>query len=518
MKAALRKLVPSKATGQDGIPARVLKECASELALPLSKLFTLSFVTGACPAAWKIAMVVPVHKKKARSDPRNYRPVSLLPVMSKVMESLINRSLTNFLERQKVLSQHQFGFRRGLGTSDLLTKLHSEWSKAAGFGGSVYVLAVDIAGAFDRVSHAGVLHQAACCGVTGDLLTWLKSYLRDRQLKAVVSCQESPLYPVQAGVPQGSILGPTLFLLYVNSCEDVVPDGVKLAVYADDTTLYQVLRTEATILQSHSLLQAAVDAVFAWGAAWKIRFEPSKSQALIIDHHRPAWTVPPICFGGTPVDEESKIKLLGVTFDTHLTFNSHIRSVALRANSRLYLLRRTAPILSPRHREIMYKGFVCPLLEYAPLVWMGSSMTSLAQLDRVQRRALHIISDHTWLPSLSLRRAVSAITYLYKLHCLDLSSPLRCTIPPQAAQIPSTHSTRSRSSVVRPHQLQLSNDIPLTARSSLHRAFPIGIVPTWNSLPPPLLDHPPSLAHMQAFKVPSFSPPPSPILGASFLR
>ena len=135
------------------------------------------------------------------------------------------------------------------------------------------------------------------------------------------------------------------------------------------------------------------------------------------------------------------------------------------------------------------------------LVWMGSSTTSLAQLDRVQRRALHIISEHTWLPSLSLRRAVSAITYLYKLHCLDLSSPLRCIIPPQAARIPSTHSTRSRSFAAWPHQLQLSSDIPLTARSSLHRAFPIGIVPTWNSLPPPLLDHPPALAHMHAFKV-----------------
>ena len=161
-----------------------------------------------------------------------------------------------------------------------------------------------------------------------------------------------------------------------------------------------MLRTEATILQSRSLLQAAVDAVFACNAAWKIRFEPSKSQALIIDHHRPAWTVPPICFGDTPVDEESEIKLLGVTFDTHLT-------VALRANSRLHLLRRAAPILSPRYRETMYKGFVRPLLEYAPLVWMGSSKTSLAQLDRVQRRALHIISEHTWLPSLSLRSLLS---------------------------------------------------------------------------------------------------------------
>ena len=206
-----------------------------------------------------------------------------------------------------------------------------------------------------------------------------------------------PLYPVQAGVPQASILGPTLFLLYVNSCEDIVPDGAKLAVYADDTTLYQVLRTEATILQSRSLLQAAVDAVFVWGAAWKIRFEPSKSQALIIDHHRPAWTVPPICFGGIPVNEESEIKLLGVTFNTHLTFNSHIRSVALRANSRLHLLRRAAPILSPRHRATMYKGFVRRLLEYAPLVWMGSSTTSLAQLDRVQRHALHNYNQCTHL-------------------------------------------------------------------------------------------------------------------------
>ena len=143
------------------------------------------------------------------------------------------------------------------------------------------MLDVDIAGAYDRVSHAGVLHQAGCCGVSGDLLIWLMSYLCDRHLKAVVSGQESPLYPVKAGVHQASILGPTLFLMYVNSCEDEVPRRVKLAVYADDTTLYrlqyQVLKPEDTIPQSCSQLQDAVDAVFTWGEAWK----PSKSQALI---------------------------------------------------------------------------------------------------------------------------------------------------------------------------------------------------------------------------------------------
>ena len=146
----------------------------------------------------------------------------------------------------------------------------------------------------------------------------------------------------------------------------------------------------------------------------------------------------------------------------------------------------------------MYKGYVRPLLEYAPLVWMGSSMTSLAQIDRVQRRALHIISELTWLPSLSLS--------------LCYHIPVQAPLPRPVLTAPLLYSAASGPDSQYPlHAVpqlhcpapptSLSSDIPLTARASLHRAFPIGIVHTWNSLPPPLLDHPPSLAHMQAFKV-----------------
>ena len=129
--------------------------CAAELGGPLSKLFSILFRTGVQPLSWKVANVVPIHKKKSKSALKNYRPVSLLSILSKVMESIVNKSLVNFLETHTVLSRHQFGFRRGLGSSDLLTLLHHQWCRTAGEGGVVRILAADIAGAFDKVSHKG---------------------------------------------------------------------------------------------------------------------------------------------------------------------------------------------------------------------------------------------------------------------------------------------------------------------------------------------------------------------------
>ena len=159
-------------------------------------------------------------------------------------------------------------------------------------GGLVRVLAVDIAGAFDKVSHNGVLHKAERCGISGPLLAWLRSYLTDRHIRVVIGGQSSPTHRIQSGVPQGSILGPTLFLLYVNDAEDHLPDGAKLAVYADDTTLYKCITTRLRLPEETAILQQAVDSLAAWGSRWRIEFEPTKSQALTISHHR-SLTPPP---------------------------------------------------------------------------------------------------------------------------------------------------------------------------------------------------------------------------------
>ena len=502
VRKELRNLNPSKATGSDGIPGRVLKMCSDELCNPVAKLFAKAFHQGRQPQLWKLASVVPVHKKRSKSDVRNYRPISLLPILSKVMEAIINRSLTNFLESNNILSRRQYGFRRGLSTQDVLTLLSHRWHTAAVVGGATRIIAVDIAGAFDKVSHPGIIHKCQQQGVGGALLTWLTDYLTSRQLQAVVGGSTSLPHPVTAGVPQGSILGPTLFLLYVNDAEDHLPAGVELATYADDTTMYHSIATLGDIADGSALLQHGLDRLAEWGAQWRITFEPTKSQAMTIAFHRQTWPVPPVMFAGTQIQEKSCLRLLGVDFDSGLSFRQHVRSIACRASQRLGLLRKAAPVLDPAGRERVYKGFVRPVMEYCPLVWMSCPASHLAALDRVQKKALQIIGPGCWLTTLAHRRLVAACCFLYKLLYLPADHPLHPILPPAAPRQPEDRTrTRLAAAVSQRHQLQLCAGLSRHARESIRRAFPACAVSTWNALPTALLQNAPSKKRQQCFKV-----------------
>lgn len=497
VQRTLSALNPSKATGPDAVPARVLKSCSDSLAIPLAKLFTRCFRTGQQPTAWKIANVVPVYKKGSKSNPKNYRPISLLSIISKCMETIINRSLSNFLEKNAILSSRQFGFRSNLGTADLLIALQHEWSRHSAQGGLVRVLAVDIAGAFDKVSHRGLLHKAKQYGIRGHLIDWLHSYLSDRKIRVVLSGQASSVYPISSGVPQGSILGPTLFLLYTNDAEDHLPEEAQLAVYADDTTLYKCITSRNTLANEADTIQQAVDALAHWGETWHIAFEPSKSQALVISHYRAPVAAPPIIFQGTVVPDVTQLKLLGVLFDQQLTFKAHLRQLATRGAQRLGFFRKASRVLTPKGRAIVYKGFVRPVLEYGMLVWMGAASSSLARLSAIQRRALHIIGDGAYLPSLAVRRTVAALCYLYKLHFAEGPEMITNLLPPPAPP-PLRHSTRHDHHP--PHDFQLSSSLPRHSRNNVLRAFPHNVSNMWNQLPCNLLPAKPSPKGLQPFK------------------
>ena len=148
------------------------------------------------------------------------------------METVINRAVANFLEKNSILSNNQYGFRRGMRTQYILTLLSYRWRTPSARGGSTRVIAVDVAGAFDKVSHPGLAYKASRYGLPGTLLAWLRDYLHDKRLQITINGSTSPLYPISAGVPQGSILDPTLYLLYTNVAEDHLPAGVELAAYA----------------------------------------------------------------------------------------------------------------------------------------------------------------------------------------------------------------------------------------------------------------------------------------------
>ena len=243
-------------------------------------------------------------------------------------------------------------------------------------------------------------------------------------------------YPISAGVPQGSILGPTLFVFYVNDCADHLPGGPSLAVYVDDTTLNKCITCIGDIHVSSTQLQSAVDAVAAWGQSWKIQFELTKSQALTLSCHRPSLVLPPspISFNNVPVAEENEIRLLGAILDRQLSFRSHLRSITYKANQRMHFFKKVAPLLNMAGKLCLYKGFARPTMEYSILTWMGASESSLKQLDRVQHRVLRLIGPGVVLPHLSHRRMVGALCYMCKLHSIPSSHPY-CPVLPWQPQI-----------------------------------------------------------------------------------
>ena len=318
----------------------------------------------------------------------------------------------------------------------------------------------------------------------------------------VLGGQASTSLPILAGVPQGSILGPTLFLLYANDAEDHLPPSTGLATFADDTTLYQCIANKEDLQAACDQLQSAADAIAEWGTTWRVASEPTKSQALTISHHRNPWTVPPLTFCGTIVPEERQgLKLLGITFDCELTFRRQIRSAAIRATQRLGFLRKAANVLDPGCRLAVYNGFVRPLLEYGMLVWMGASQTMLSLLDAAQRRALHLIGEGAYMPSLAIRRKVAALCYLYKLHYLEGPPMIKRLLPNQdCARDRPLRTTRQQACNQAGHRYRLTTDMSCSLRNSLQRSFPQAILEDWNSVPADLLVDPPNQKHLQSFK------------------
>ena len=207
----------SKASGPDCIPVVVLKNCEPELCCILAELFNKCLKESCFPDCWKVSSVVPVFKNVGEGLLlKSYRPVSLLSVVSKVFEKLVNNRIVDHLEKCGLFSDFQYGFRSSRSTADLLTVVSDRIAKAFNRSGATRAVALDISKAFDRVWHAGLLHKLKSYGISGQIFSLISSFLSNRQLRVVVDGKSSQEYPVNAGVPQGSILGPTLFLVYIN--------------------------------------------------------------------------------------------------------------------------------------------------------------------------------------------------------------------------------------------------------------------------------------------------------------
>ena len=288
VKKVTTNLDSSKASDPDCIPVVVLKNCEPELSYILAKLFNKCLKESCFPDCWKVSSVVLVFKNVGeRSTAKNYHPVSLLSVVSKVFEKLVNNRIVDHLEKCGLLSDFQYGFRSSRSTADLLTVVSDRIARAFNRSGTTRAVALDIFKDFDRVWHTGLLHKLKSYGTSGQIFGLISSFLSDMWLRVVLDGKSSQDYPVNAGVPQGSILGPTLFLLYIND----LPDDVicNIAIYADDTTLYSKCDQASDLWQQLELaseLESDLRDTVDWGRKWLVDFNAGKNQLVSFDRSK----------------------------------------------------------------------------------------------------------------------------------------------------------------------------------------------------------------------------------------
>ena len=330
----------------------------------MAKIFNKSLQHAHFPSSWKYANVTPIHKKDDKSLPNNYRPVSLLSQIGKSMEKCVHKYMFNYLYRHQLLTPSQSGFIPKDSTTNQLIHLYHTFCEAVDDGKEVRVVFCDISKAFDRVWHRGLLHKLENIGCTGQLLEWFRNYLSDRKQRVVIRGQSSNWADVEAGVPQGSVLGPLLFLIFINDIVHSINSFIRL--FADDTSLYIIVDNpnEAAIT-----LNTDLDKIYKWAEIWLVEFNPLKTFTMTISRRLLSPPHPPLIFNNVQVQVTQSHKHLGLTFSSNCTWSEHIKLITRTAWQRLNMLRGLKFKLKRKSLEKLYIGFVRPLLEYSDTVW-----------------------------------------------------------------------------------------------------------------------------------------------------
>ena len=421
----IQKYGINKAHGCDQISVAMLKLCATEVALPLSLIFRNCLSTAAFPDSWKCANVQPVHKKNDRQLKTNYRPISLLPICGKIFEKIIFDQVYCFLNRNELLSKNQSGFRPGDSTIYQLVSITSNIYDSFEKYDETRALFLDISKAFDKVWHDGLIFKLKCNGINGNLLNLLENYLQNRQQRVVLNGTVSEWRNVTAGVPQGSVLGPLLFLVYINDLTDNISSHMRL--FADDSSLFT--RVEG-VDQTHEKIVKDLQTITNWAYQWKMVFNPDVTKQAIeiifsVKKKKPEH--PELLFNHIPVSREDYAKHLGVYLDSGLNFSKHIREAIIKATKGVSLLKYLSKYVSRKVLDLSYKLYVRPHLDYGDVIYHNQRADLMNAIEQVQYKAALIVSgcwqgtsreklyEELGWETLSERRWSRRMTMFYKI-------------------------------------------------------------------------------------------------------
>jgi hypothetical protein len=366
-----------------GFDAKLLKLSARIIAKDVSYFINQSIVTGEVIGDWKLARVTPIYKGKGdRLDPGNYRPISVICHIAKLLEKVVCKQLLNYLTDHKFITTDQSAYLKNHSTQTSLHRVVDDWLDAMNEGELVGVCFLDIAKCFDTIDHSFLCTKLTYYGICDNELTWFKSYLRNRKQKVASNGKLSTEAQVDIGVPQGSILGPFLFLLYANDLSNYVLNGTCNS-FADDTIIYV---TAKTVEELRSKLQTCLNGVQEWYTQNKLAINVNKSNVMVLTTQQKYRSIDlsqfQIFYNGTMLAREDQVKYLGIIFDSCLTWHNQIANIYKNIGPKLSLIRRLSKSLPHDLLNQIYKTYVLPILEYGCTVW---GLSSEQNADRIQK-------------------------------------------------------------------------------------------------------------------------------------
>ena len=468
----LRELNPGKTPGLDGWHPLLLKQLADTLALPLSLLFQKSLDEGFLPEDWLRACVTAIHKKGEKNLPGNYRPISLTSIICKLMESIVRDEIVGHMVNNKLFSTNQHGF---VPFRDCMTNLLTcleLWTEMIENGEAVDVVYTDFSKAFDSVPHQRLLNKMKSLGISGNVLGWVKAFLSNRYQRVKVEDQLSDWIAVISGIPQGSVLGPILFVIFINDMPEVVDSLCQL--FADDAKIFRSvdLRDDEGNLK----LQADLDKLCEWSKKWQLPFNTDKCKILHIGSSNPCHQY---TMNGKKLGKVDEEKDLGVIIDSELKFHKQTAAAVKKANMKLGMIKKSFACLDENVMLPLYTSLVRSHLEYGNLVWGPHYKGDSIAVERLQKRAtkkVPAIKDlsyeerlrHLSLPSLLHRRRRGDMIFAYKLFTRKIGLEKDDIFSPSL-------------SAVRGHEYRVIKK--KATKFCRINAFSNRIIDDWNSLP-----------------------------------
>ena len=395
IRKLLEKIDPHKAIGPDNIPNHFLKLCSAPMADVLATLYQASLNQGVVPPDWKSANIVPLYKKGDKSNPGNYRPISLTSPTCKILEHVVYSNIMTHLENHSILDDAQHGFRKNRScVSQLITTLN-DFANSLKAQKQTDAILLDFSKAFDKVDHLGLLSKLENYGIRGPLLEWTSSFLIGRKQRVVVDGQASPDSNVLSGVPQGTVLGPLFFLVYINDISKGLSKGTSIRLFADDSLLYRTINSP----KDCEILQRDLDRLQLWEKTWKMEFHPEKCNLLQITNKLKPFDHT-YKIHNTPLSKTDSAKYLGVVIDSKLTWKPHYNHLIKSCKSTLSFIKRNIPHKAPRFiKSKCYLTLVRPKAEYASPVWDPYQSIYKNNIEKIQKSAARYVTNNYTMES-----------------------------------------------------------------------------------------------------------------------